>query len=333
MKLIIPMAGMGKRMRPHTLTIPKPLIHVAGKPIVMRLVEEIVKVAGEPIDEIGFVTGHFGAETEKDLLNIASRLGAKGHIFYQDIALGTAHAILCAQEIMNDKVIIAFADTLFKADFSLDTSKESIIWVQKVDNPSAFGVVKKNENGIITDFVEKPKHFVSDEAIIGIYYFKDGSNLRDELQFLIDNNISKGGEFQLTDGLENMKNKGIEFYTGAVREWLDCGNKDATVFTNGRVLANDFNPDFISNKIKNSNSVIVEPSFIGDDVVLENSIVGPFVSIGNGCLISNSVISNSIIQNNCIITSAIIDNSMMGSYSEFKGVAQQLSISDYSTID
>jgi glucose-1-phosphate thymidylyltransferase len=157
--------------------------------------------------------------------------------------------------------------------------------------------------------------------------------LRDELQFLIDNNISKGGEFQLTDGLENMKNKGIEFYTGAVREWLDCGNKDATVFTNGRVLANDFNPDFISNKIKNSNSVIVEPSFIGDDVVLENSIVGPFVSIGNGCLISNSVISNSIIQNNCIITSAIIDNSMMGSYSEFKGVAQQLSISDYSTID
>lgn len=327
------MAGMGKRMRPHTLTIPKPLIHVAGKPIVMRLVEEIVKVAGEPIDEIGFVTGRFGAETEKDLLNIASRLGAKGHIFYQDIALGTAHAILCAQEIMNDKVIIAFADTLFKADFSLDTSKESIIWVQKVDNPSAFGVVKKNEHGIITDFVEKPIHFVSDEAIIGIYYFKDGSNLRDELQFLIDNNISKGGEFQLTDALENMKNKGIEFYTGAVREWLDCGNKDATVFTNGRVLANDFNPDFISNKIKNSNSVIVEPCFIGDDVVLENSIVGPFVSIGNGCLISNSVISNSIIQTNCIISSSIIDNSMMGSYSELKGVAQQLSISDYSTID
>lgn len=327
------MAGMGKRMRPHTLTNPKPLIQVAGKPIVMRLVEEIVKVAGEPIDEIAFVTGHFGEQVEEDLLDIANRLGAKGHIFYQEVALGTAHAVLCAEDIMNDKVIVAFADTLFKADFNLDTEKEAIIWVQKVDNPSAFGVVKKSDDGIITDFIEKPKTFVSDEAIIGIYYFKDGENLKKELQFLIDNNISKGGEYQLTDALENMKNKNVKFYTGAVREWLDCGNKDATVYTNGRILANDFSPNYISSKINNTNSIIIEPCFIGDGVVLENSIIGPYTSIGENSSIKNSVIKNSILQNNCVINSALIDNSMMGSFAEYSGKSVSLSISDYSAID
>lgn len=333
MKLIIPMAGMGKRMRPHTLTIPKPLIHVAGKPIVMRLVEEIVKVAGEKIDEIGFVTGHFGQTVEDDLLDIASRLGAKGHIFYQEEALGTAHAVLCATDIMKDHVIVAFADTLFKADFNLDTSKESIIWVQKVDNPSAFGVVKKNYAGIITDFIEKPQTFMSDEAIIGIYYFNNGENLKNELQYLIDKNISKGGEYQLTDALENMKNKGVHFYTGAVREWLDCGNKDATVYTNARILANDFQPDFISSNVKLINSQIIEPCFIGENVIIENSIIGPYTSVGANSVIKDSVIKDSIIQQYCKINTAMLNNSMVGSYVIYKGNTQSLSLSDYSTID
>lgn len=327
------MAGMGKRMRPHTLTIPKPLIHVAGKPIVMRLVEEIGKVVGEQIEEIAFVTGHFGQKVEEDLLAIAENLGAKGHIVYQEVALGTAHAVLCAEQILEGEVIVAFADTLFKADFVLDTKKDSIIWVQKVENPSAFGVVKKDAHGIITDFVEKPKEFVSDEAIIGIYYFRDGENLKNELQYLIDNNISKGGEYQLTDALENMKNKGLKFYSGAVREWLDCGNKDATVFTNQRILVNDFDSSYISKNIKTTNAIIVEPCYIGENVVVENSIIGPFASVGCGSEIRNSVVENSILQEGCKITQAVLTNSMLGQYAEVYGKPLQISLSDYSTIN
>ena len=201
MKIIIPMAGRGTRLRPHTLTTPKPLIPIAGKAIVHRLVEDLAKASADPIEEIGFIIGDFGSEVEKELHQIAEEIGAKGKIYHQETALGTAHAILCAKESLDGNVIVAFADTLFKADFTLDTNQDSIIWVQQVTDPSAFGVVKLNDDNRITDFVEKPKDFVSDLAIIGIYYFKDGENLKNELQYLVDNKVLSGGEYQLTDAL------------------------------------------------------------------------------------------------------------------------------------
>ena len=135
------MAGMGKRMRPHTLTVPKPLIPIAGKPIVQRLVEDIAKVCHEPIEEVAFIIGHFGEKVEQNLIKIAEAVGAKGSIYYQEEALGTAHAILCAQESLQGKVVVAFADTLFKADFQLDTNADGTIWVQRVEDPRPFGAV------------------------------------------------------------------------------------------------------------------------------------------------------------------------------------------------
>lgn len=333
MKIIIPMAGMGKRMRPHTLTIPKPLIPIAGKPIVHILVEDIAKVVNQKIDEIAFVTGRFGDEVEKQLLDIAEKVGAKGHIYYQDTPLGTAHAILCAEEIMEGPVVVAFADTLFKADFHLDANKDGIIWVNRVENPSAFGVVKVNQDNTITDFVEKPKEFVSDLAIIGIYYFKDGANLRNELQYLIDNKIEKSGEYQLTDALENMKNKGLRFYTDSVTEWLDCGNKDATVYTNQRILElKKSEQKMIADSVKKNNSIIIEPCFIGNNVELNNSIIGPHVSIGDNSVVKHSILTNSIIQSNSLIENANIDNSMIGSYVEYCGDVIDVSVGDYTTL-
>src|ERR1700752_410007 len=196
MRIIIPMAGKGKRMRPHTLTVPKPLINVAGKPIVQRLVEDITKVCGEKVEEIAFVIGpDFGKDVEAHLISIAQEQGAKGTICYQEKALGTAHAIMCAKDSIAGKTVVAFADPLFKADFVMDTNQEGVIWVQGIEDPRQFGVVKLNSGGVITDFVEKPQEFVSDLAIIGIYYFKDGDYLKKELQFLIDNNIKDNGEF------------------------------------------------------------------------------------------------------------------------------------------
>ncbi|MBL4592396.1 MAG: NTP transferase domain-containing protein [Flavobacteriales bacterium] len=333
MKIIVPMAGRGSRLRPHTLTIPKPLVPIAGKPIVQRLVEDITKVCGETIDEIAFIIGDFGEQVEKDLVAVAESLGAKGSIYYQEEALGTAHAILCAKDSLEGNVVVAFADTLFRADFTLNSDAEGIIWVSQIDDPSAFGVVKLNEENIITDFVEKPTEFVSDLAIIGIYYFKDGSYLKDELQYLIDNNITDKGEYQLTDALENMKKKGTKFAPGEVNEWLDCGNYKATVYTNQRVLEFIKNEDIVDGSLKTEHSVIIEPCFIGKNVEIKNSIIGPHVSVGENTVIKNSVISNSIIQTNTFINSSNFKNSMVGNHANIKGKVKEYSIGDYNEID
>ena len=166
------MAGRGSRLRPHTLITPKPLVCVSGKPIVQHLVEEIVSVCNEKVDEIAFIIGDFGKEVEESLCNIALKLGAKPKIYYQKEPLGTAHAILCAKNSLRGNCVVAFADTLFKAKFKLDKSKDGIIWVSKIDDPSSFGVVQLDSNNNISAFVEKPEKFVSDLAIIGIYYAK-----------------------------------------------------------------------------------------------------------------------------------------------------------------
>lgn len=324
------MAGIGKRMRPHTLTTPKPLLVIAGKPIVQRLVEGIVGVCGEKVDEIAFIIGDFGEKVENDLKIIATELGAKASIYYQDKALGTAHAILCAKESLKGNVIVAFADTLFYADFKLDNSRDGIIWVQKVEDPSPFGVVKIDNEGVIQEFIEKPDNFVSDLAIIGIYYFKSGEKLREELQYLIDNDIKEKGEYQLTNALENMKNKGHKFVPGQVEQWLDCGNKNATVATNKKVLERERSS--ISSELGNFNSIIIEPCYIGKGVTLQNSVIGPFVSIGDSSTIENVVVSDSIIQCNSNIKNEIIINSMIGNYVDYEGNRKDLSIGDYNQL-
>lgn len=222
MKIIVPMAGRGSRLRPHTLTTPKPLIPIAGKSIVHRLVEDITKVLEEKVDEIAFVIGKdFGKEVEENLKRIAEDLGAKGSIYIQDKPLGTGHAIMCAKDSLEGPAVVAYADTLFKADFTLDTSVDGVMWVKQVDNPEAFGVVKLNDKGEITDLVEKPQEKVSDLAVIGIYYFKDVGILKDQLQEVLDENLLHGGEYQINDGIKKMWDKGYVFKPGKVDHWID----------------------------------------------------------------------------------------------------------------
>ncbi len=333
MNIIIPMAGLGKRMRPHTLTTAKPLLPIAGKPMVHRLVEDIAKVCPEKINYIGFIVNPaFGKPVEDDLKAVAKAVGAEGKIYYQEQALGISHALLFAKELFRGKVIVAFADTLFKADFKLDTTRDGTIWVQKVDNPSQFGVVKLNAGGEITELIEKPSTFVSDLAIIGIYFFKNGEALRNEMQYLLDHDIKEKGEYQFTTALENMKKKGAKFVPGQVQEWLDCGNKDNTVQTNQRYLEFIKDQNLVSPKAKIINSVILPPVFIDQHVVIENSVIGPHVSIGESTKIGNSRVTNSIIQKNCIVNKAILNNSLLGNFVNFEGKSEDLSLGDYSTI-
>jgi glucose-1-phosphate thymidylyltransferase len=331
MRIIVPMAGMGKRMRPHTLTTPKPVIPVAGKPIVQHLMEDIIRMCNQKVEEIAFVVGHFGEEAEKNLIKIAEDLGAKGSIHYQDVPLGTAHAILCAESALKGPVVVAFADTLFSADFKMDPNCDGVIWVKQIEDPRQFGVVKTSADATITDFVEKPQEYVSDLAIIGIYYLKDGEYLRSELQYLIDNDIKDKGEFQLTNALENMKAKGKILKAGKVDEWLDCGNKDATVYTNLRVLEMKYPKNHIASSAKINNSVIIPPCFIGDDVIIESSVVGPHVSIGKNTKVTNSILKNSIVRDHTQLKDAGIDNSLIGNYVHYHGQLKDLSIGDYST--
>jgi len=330
------MAGRGSRLRPHTLTIPKPLIPIAGKPIVHRLVEDIAKVLNDTIEEIAFIIHEsFGKQVEEDLLAIAHKLGARGTIYYQNEALGTAHAILCAKESMQGPVVVAYADTLFRADFTLDQTADSVIWVQAVKDPSAFGVVQLNDKNEIVDFVEKPATFVSDLAIIGIYYFKSAENLRAELEYLLDNNIVKGGEYQLTDALENMKQKGLRFVPGKVEEWMDCGNKNVTVDTNNRMLQFLLNDGetLVSETAVLENATIIPPCYIGEGVVLKNATIGPNVSVGDRTVIENATVKNSLIQTNSKIKNAALDNAMIGNFAVFNGKFTDVSLGDYSVLE
>jgi len=333
MNIVIPMAGLGKRLRPHTLTTAKPLLPIAGKPIVHRLVEDIARVCPEKINYIGFIVHpSFGKQVEEDLKSVAKAVGAEGRIYYQDQALGISHALLFAKELFTGKVIVAFADTLFKADFQLDTNRDGTIWVQKVANPSQFGVVKLNEKGEIIELIEKPSTFISDLAIIGIYFFKNGEQLRGEMQYLIDNDIKEKGEFQFTTALENMKKKGATFVPGEVEEWLDCGNKNNMVQTNQRYLEIIKGQKLVSDKVRINNSIIIPPVFIAENVTIENSVIGPYVSISEGTTISDSRITNSIIQKSSRIRKGILDNSLLGNFVNFDGKSADLDLGDYSTI-
>ena len=339
MKIIVPMAGRGSRLRPHSLTVPKPLIPVAGQPIVHRLVKDIAKVLKQPIEEIAFVLGDpawFGDEVVSSLKDLAKSLGAKASIYRQDQPLGTGHAIMCARPSLSGPAVIAYADTLIRAEFDLDPTADSVIWTKQVNNPEAYGVVKLNKNQEIVELVEKPETFVSDQAVIGIYYFKDVAVLKEKLQEILDENVMNGGEYQINDGIKRMMADGKVFKTGSVDEWMDCGNKSITLETNQRMLGflqADGKEQLIASSVILENSKIIEPCFIGENVSLKDSTVGPYVSIGSNSIIENSTVKNSLIQTNTSIKNANLDNGMIGNHVKYDGHFTSVSIGDYSVLE
>lgn len=333
------MAGRGSRLRPHSLTVPKPLIPVAGQPIVHRLVKDIAKVLDQPITEVAFVLGDpawFGDDVVTSLKDLATSLGAKASIYRQDKPLGTGHAIMCAKDSLSGPAVIAYADTLIRADFNLDPEADAVIWVKQVEQPEAYGVVKLNDNKEIVELVEKPEQFVSDLAVIGIYYFKEVSQLKDQLQTVLDNNIINGGEYQINDGIKGMMADGKVFKIGEVSEWMDCGNKNITLQTNQRMLGfltADGEEQLVASTVKNENSTIIEPCYIGENVVLKNTTIGPYVSVGNDCVIENSTVKNSLIQNHTSIKNANLDEAMIGNHVKYDGKFTKISIGDYSVLE
>jgi glucose-1-phosphate thymidylyltransferase len=339
MKIIVPMAGRGSRLRPHSLTVPKPLIPVAGQPIVHRLVKDITKVLKQPVEEIAFVLGDpawFGDDVVSSLEALAKSLGAKASIYRQDKPLGTGHAIMCAEPSLSGPAVIAYADTLIRAAFDLDPTADSVIWTKQVENPEAYGVVQLNANDEITELVEKPETFVSDQAVIGIYYFKDVAVLKGKLQEILDENVMNGGEYQINDGIKRMMADGKIFKTGTVDEWMDCGNKNITIETNQRMLGflkADGEEQLVADSVTLENATIIEPCFVGENVVLKDTTIGPFVSVGTGTVIENATIENSLIQTNSVIKNAKLVNAMIGNNVKYNGEFTSISIGDYSVLD
>lgn len=331
------MAGRGSRLRPHTLTTPKPLVPVAGLPIVEHLVKDIAKVVHQSIEEVAFVIGDpafFGEEVVQFLTKIAEDLGAKASIYRQLEPLGTGHAIMCAEPSLDGPAVVAYADTLIRADFQIDADADAQIWVKKVSNPEAYGVVKLDETKAIVELVEKPKELISDLAVIGIYYFKNISQLKQELQKVISEKQTHGGEYQINDGIKAMMAQGKRFVPGEVDEWMDCGNKNITVETNSKMLSflAEERKEMIHPSVQLKNSKIIPPCCIGENTVLTDSTVGPGVSIGKNSTITNSNVKNSIIQNQTFIENASLDHAMIGNHVRYNGSHTQISLGDYSEL-
>ncbi len=330
MNIIIPMAGRGTRLRPHTLSTPKPLLAINGKTIVERLIDGLIKSFNMPIEKIAFIIGDFGKETEDKLKSIAKSKGAEGLIFYQKQALGTAHAVYCAEAALTNSVVVAFADTLFYSDFKISEQSESVIWTQKVENPEQFGVVITDSNNIVTDFVEKPKTPVSNQAIIGIYYFKNGENLKNALKKLIEDGKTVSGEYQLTDALQDMKNAEIPFLTENINQWLDCGNSQAVIDTSRAILEHEGH--WVSAETEIINSCIIEPCYIADGVKITNSVIGPYVAIAENSTIRSSVISNSMLGKHNDLQHINTQNTITGDYVKFIKNTKQYDIGAYSKV-
>ena len=329
MKLIIPMAGRGTRVRPHSHTTPKPLLPVAGTMIIERIVETFARTLDRTIDEIVYILGpDFGREIKETLQEMSERHNAKATFRVQDVALGTAHAVSCANEDLKGEVIIVFADTIFdsKNKVTVDDA-DSVIWLKEVDDPSRFGVAV-HDGDTITDFVEKPSEPISNLAIIGVYYFKEGEDLKKEIQYLLDNNVTgHGNEYQLTDALDRLLKDGKTFKKATVDEWLDCGTLPAWLDTTGEILEKE-NHDYS----EFNNTTIHPPVFIGDGVEISGSEIGPKVSIESGSVIVNSTVKNSIIQKNVTLQDCDLSGSTIGNHAELTGIKGEIHVGDHSVL-
>ncbi len=331
MKLIIPMAGKGTRLRPHSHTTPKPLLPVAGTTIIERIVETFSRTVNRPIDEIAFILGDFGSQVEADLTEMSRLHGAKASFYKQDVAHGTAHAVFCAEEKLEGEIIIVFADTLFDTVSGVNVDDaDAVIWLKEVEDPSRFGVAVQKE-GRITGFVEKPSELISNLAIIGVYYLRDGAALREKIRYQLDNNLrGHGNEFQLTDAIDALLKDGKIFKSATVDEWLDCGTIDAWLDTSAVICQKE---NQTVDKSLFPNTTIVEPVSIGVGASIQNCTIGPNTTIGAGSKIMGSAVRNSIILDRASVIDSELDRATIGFDSQVKNLRGSAHVGDHSVID
>lgn len=326
MRVIIPLAGFGKRLRPHTYSRPKPLLNVAGKAVLGHVLD---KLHGLDIEEIIFIVGYLGEQIEE---YVTANYDFPARYVEQKELLGQAHAIWLAREHVQDDVLILFVDTIFEADLTplRDLRSDGVIYCKEVDDPRRFGVVTLDEEGIITRFVEKPREAVSNLAVIGLYYLKDAPALMEAIDELIQRNIQTKGEYFLADALQILVNRGFRFNAWTVEVWEDCGTPEAVLHTNRYLLEHGHGND---TQVETFNSVIIPPVHIAPTARVENSVIGPYVTIGEQATVRRSIIRDSIIDAGAIIEDAMLDQSLVGRDALVRERFRRFNVGDSSAVD
>ena len=334
MKVFIPMAGRGARLKPFTLKTPKPLINVAGRPIVSHLINQIALSINTKIEEIIYIIGdecYFDDKIIKLLEDISNQYNAKTKIYRQIEKLGTGHAIMCAKESLNGPAIIAYADTLIHGRLTINDEVDGLIWVKEVKDPSSYGVVRLNSKSNIIELVEKPETYISNKAVVGIYYFKDAAILREELRPYLNQKLSPGEEYLLNFGIEKMIEKDYIFKSQIIENWMDCGTPKLIINSNSKMLTL-LTPEPVGYK-KEGSVEVIEPVFMGKNITISNSTIGPGVTINDNVEIKNSNISSSIIMENSKISNTELKNSLIGSNTIFDGKFKNIYLGDYSKVE
>ncbi len=329
MKAIIPVAGIGSRLRPHTHTQPKALVPVAGKPILAHIIDNLVDSG---INEFIFIVGYLGDKIEDYVKSNYPTLEKK--FILQEPREGIGHAVWLAKDSIhaNDEVVIALGDTVFDIDLKqILNQKESSLGVKKVDDPRSFGVAELNEEGWIKNLVEKPPIPKSNLALVGLYKIKEAKLLMEALGENIQNNIRTYNEFQLTDGILLLINKGVKMKTFSVENWYDCGTKESLLETNAVLLKKSLGRDY--SKYEFENTIIIPPVSISANCKISNSIIGPNVSIGDNSIINDSILKDAIIGSYSELQNAVLHHSVIGSDASLHGLSQSLNIGDNTEID
>ena len=324
MKVIIPLAGKGTRLRPHTHITPKPMLKVAGKPVMSYILEDLEKLGD--VHQIVYITGHLKEKVE-EFVHATSKIDSV--FIEQKVQDGTAGAVALARDYVDEPVLIIFVDTIFDADLSVvkRTDADGIIWVKEVDDYQRFGVVVTDKAGNMTQIVEKPKTPISKRANIGLYYIKNWKLLFEGIDHVLKSPMNQG-EYFLTDAFQYMIEKGAKIRVIDVEGWYDAGKIETLLETNQTMLTKGRarRPDRVDG------STIVDPVYIEDNVTLTRSTVGPNVSIGTGSVIEDSKIDNTIIGEKSTITRSKLSNSLVGDEAIIEGVNGAMTVGDNSEV-
>jgi len=331
MKVLIPVAGVGTRLRPHTYTQPKPLMPVAGKPIICFIVDKLVEAG---IRDFVFVIGYLGDKVRRFIEETYPDLNTE--FVYQEDREGSAHAVWTAREAIEDEdeLFIAFGDSIFDADLQhmLDCP-HSCLGVKKVADPREFGVAEFGEDGHVTRLVEKPRIPKSNMALVGLYKVREVSALIRATEFLIHHEQRTMGEFQLTDALQRMVEQGTYFHTIPVQNWFDCGRKEVLLETNAMLLDQRGIPTSKQELPVFENTIFIHPVAVGQNCSITNSIIGPHVTIGDNAHIQRSIVKDSIIGNFAALDDVVLKHSVIGSDASIRGMDLSLNIGDNTEID
>ncbi|MBM4159863.1 MAG: nucleotidyl transferase [Ignavibacteria bacterium] len=322
MRAIIPVAGVGTRLRPHTYTLPKVLLNVAGKPIIGHILDRVIKYG---FDEATIVIGYLG-EKIKDY--VLANYSIRVDFVEQEEPLGLGHAIyLSRHTVSRDPVLIILGDTVFDVDLGTAAKSEyTVLGVKEVENPKRFGVAETSE-GFITRLVEKPEHPTSRLAIVGIYYIKRPQLLIECLKDLIKQNIRTKGEFQLTDALQLMLDRGEKMTPFPVEGWYDCGKPETLLATNRHLLENQ------TTAVSRAEVVVQPPVFISPKAAVKHSVIGPYATIAESATVENSIIRNSIISEGSTVTDALLEESIVGNNAIVRGMYKRVNIGEASELE